>query len=440
MRWKEGQRGVEGKISRQTGSVKTRNVSRIGVASRGAADGLYRLAGANNHVSVKSHSLKNGLQRDPRVRLVFFTRNLGIGGAERQLVTLAKALDRSVFNVFVMCLYGQGELEPEVIDAGVPVVSLDKKGRWDLMRFSQRFVAKLRELRPDILHSYLTIQNLLAVLAKPALPKATRVIWGIRASNVDLRQYDWLARLSCWLESRASGSADLIIFNSNSGMDHYLKAGFAGNRALVIPNGVDTQRFAIDRDAGSRLRASWRVPEACLLVGIVARMDPMKDHRSFLKAAALVAGSRDDARFVCIGTGPEQYVSELKGFAAELGIGDKMIWPGAIIGDLRAAYNALNICCSSSSFEGTSNAIAEAMACGVPCVATDVGDSRLIVGETGFVVPANNSSALAAALIALANRIERGQHSSYVLRERIETRFGLPALVRKTSEAFLELV
>jgi glycosyltransferase involved in cell wall biosynthesis len=375
-----------------------------------------------------------------RIRLVFLIRNLAIGGAERQLVTLAKGLDRSIFEVTVLCLYGGGELTRELTNTGVSVISLEKSSRWDLARFSLRFVTVLRRLQPDILHSYLTGQNLLTVLAKPALPAATRVVWGVRDSDVDTRQDDWLAKSTCWLESRVSRFADLIIFNSNAGRNYHLAAGFHGSRMVVIPNGVDTRRFSPDKASRSRVRLSWRVPEGSLLIGIVGRLNPMKDHQTFLRAAAILAKSRADARFVCIGAGPGGYTYDLKTMAGKLGLGDKVIWPGLILHDIPAAYNALDICCSSSSFgEGMSNAIAEAMACGVPCVVTDVGDSKLIVGETGILVLPKNPEALSAGWIAMAERLSSPQ-LHHAVRERIESRFSLAALVRKTSKTLLNLL
>lgn len=391
--------------------------------------------------TVEWHSLRTRHGTDRHTKLVFLTRDLAIGGAQRQLVTLVKGLDRSIFEVTVLCLYGGGELIRELTNAGVSVILLDKGGRWDLARFSRRLLAVLRKLQPDVLHSYLTGQNLLTVLVRPALSATTRVVWGVRASNMDMRQYDWLAKSTSWLESRVSRFADLIIFNSNAGRNSHLAAGFDGSRTAVIPNGVDTTRFAVDRTSGSRLRASWRVPDRSLLIGIVARLDPMKDHQTFLRAAAILTNSRFDARFVCVGAGPELYTSGLKTLAGDLGLADKVIWPGLILHDMPAAYNALDICCSSSSFgEGTSNAIAEAMACGVPCVVTDVGDSKLIIGETGVLVPPKNPEALSAGWVAMAERLSENPQLLDAVRERIESQFSLAALVRKTSECLLNLL
>lgn len=374
------------------------------------------------------------------MRLVLLIRSLDIGGAERQLVTLAKGLNRKAFDVAVVCLYSGGELGQELRDAGVPVISLEKKGRWDIPLFFWRLLKELRSLQPDILHSYLMVQNLIAVLVKPALPK-TRIVWGVRASDMDARQFnDWLTGLSRRLEALLSRFANLIIFNSYAGKDYHLSLGFAASRTAVISNGIDTERFSPDKKSGSRVRALWQVPEGSFLVGVVGRLDPMKDHPTFLRAAEIFAQARPDARFICIGGGPEAYMGELRMLARALGLAEKVIWPGFIFHEMPAAYNALDICCSSSYSEGTPNVVAEAMACGVPCVVTDVGDSRQIVGETGIVVPPKNPEALAAGWAQMARRIVEDPQLCDSVRERIKSRLSLPALVQNTSEVLLGLL
>ena len=176
------------------------------------------------------------------------------------------------------------------------------------------------------------------------------------------------------------------------------------------------------------------------MIGLVARLHPLKDHHTFLRAAARFAHARPDARFVCIGGGPGKYLHDLRELADRLGLSNKISWTGFIMDDMRAAYNALNICCSSSSTEGTSNAIAEAMACGVPCVVTDVGDSKLIIGETGVLVPPKNPEALSAGFAVMAERLNENPQLPHAVRERIESRLGIAALVRKTSESLLGLL
>src|SRR5713101_8338655 len=143
-----------------------------------------------------------------RVKLVFLIRNLGIGGAERQLVALATNLDRNKFDVTVLTLYGGGEFLEDLARAGVRAVSLGKKGRWDLSTITLQLVRVLRQLKPDILHSELTAQNLLAVMAKAMLP-GTRIVWGVRSSNLDDRRHDWLPLLNRRVEIWLSRLPDL---------------------------------------------------------------------------------------------------------------------------------------------------------------------------------------------------------------------------------------
>ena len=369
-----------------------------------------------------------------RLKLVLLIRSLAAGGAERQLVSLAKALDKKVFDITVVCLYGGGPFEEDLRSAGVPVISLGKKGRWELFGFLKRLIAALRKLQPDILHSYMSGQNVLAVLLKPALP-GTRIVWGVRASNVRLR--DWLDKLSFRLEVMLSRFADLIVFNSAAGRDYHLSAGFAASRTEVIPNGVDPRFFACEPKSRSILRAEWKIPEDSFVIGIVGRLNPMKDHWTFLRAAVIFAGRRPDARFVCIGNGPAKYLQDLRSFTDQPALTDKVVWH-PFLDDMPAAYKALDICCSSSAYgEGTPNCVIEAMACGVPCVVTDVGDSRLIVNDLGIVVPPKNPEALADAWATMARQITDKPYLRVLLQESVASRFSVSSLATKTTHALL---
>jgi glycosyltransferase involved in cell wall biosynthesis len=366
-------------------------------------------------------------------------RSLTTGGAERQLVELAKGLDRETFDVTVVSFYAGGEFARELAATNVPVISLDKTGRWDILPFLIRFVTLLRKLRPDVLKTDMAGANLVASLMKPLFPH-TRVVWGIEASYIYYNRYDWLPRLTARLQILLSRLPDVIVFNSFAGRDYHVSAGFKGARMVVIQNGIDTTQFAPDLKAGFRLRASWRMPEGSLLIGIVGRLDPIKDHPTFLRAAAILAGSRPDVTFVCIGGGPEEYARDLRNLADDLGLQGRVIWPGFVTKDMAAAYNALDLCSSSSYGEGTSNAIAEAMACGVPCVVTDVGDSALIVGDTGVVVPPKNPDALAVGWAAMIERLAGNPGLRAAARKRIESNLSAETLVANMSNTLLGLL
>ncbi|MGA9723575.1 MAG: glycosyltransferase [Candidatus Binatus sp.] len=374
-----------------------------------------------------------------RIRVAFLIRALDVGGAQRQLMALARSLDQNVFEVTVLTLYSGGALIDDLSGTGVRVIQLDKKSRWDLVGFFAHLSKVSRKLDPQILHSYLPGQNLLAVFLKPLL-RGTKVVWGIRASAEDPATSDWLTKLNFRLQALLSRFADLIIFNSNAGKQFHLAHAVAAGRAVVIHNGVDILRFSPDRGAGLSLRSSWQVPEGALVIGIVGRIVPVKDYPTFLAAAARLARIRPEARFACVGNGSPEYVRRLQNMAADLGLEKKVIWPGELIGELPDGYNAMDIYCSSSYAEGTSNVILEAMACGVPCVVTDVGDSRMIVGETGVVVAPRDSRALADGLEQMALRLSQGPQLRAAARERIVSSFGVDSLARNTAKALIELL
>jgi glycosyltransferase involved in cell wall biosynthesis len=364
--------------------------------------------------------------------ILFLTRSLERGGAERQLVVLSKGLARREHAVVVAVFYGGGAFEADLLAAGVRLIVLDKRGRWDLLPFFFRLLRVLRRECPTVLHAYLTVPNLLAALCKPFLP-GTRIVWGLRASNMDLQRYDWLARLTAWLEARFSRLADRVIANSQAGKLHALRVGFREKSIEVIHNGIDTERFCFDAEGRGCLRAEWGIKDDEVLVGLAARLDPMKDHPTFLAAASIVAREYPAVRFVCVGGGAGGYADTLKQQAAAHGLGNKLVWAGPR-DDMPAVFSAFDIAVSASSFgEGFSNTLAEAMACGLPCVATDVGDSALIVGAAGAVVPTRNPDALARAigqLVSLSPEARRALGEA--CRARVTAEFGIERLVERT--------
>jgi glycosyltransferase involved in cell wall biosynthesis len=349
------------------------------------------------------------------------------------LVVLAKGLARQGHVVSVAVFFGGGVYEAELAEAGVRVINLGKQGRWDILAFLSRLVRLLRKERPTVLHSYLGVPNILAAALKPLLP-GTRIVWGVRASNVDLSRYDWLSRLVYALERRLARFADLIIANSRAGKRHAVANDFPEDKIVVIPNGIDTDYFRPDPEGRRRVRSAWGLGENEILIGLAARLDPMKDHPAFLQAASRIAHDRHDVRFVCVGDGPAAYAEALKQQAAALGLTNQLIWAGAR-DDMPAIYSALDIA-SSSYGEGFSNTIAEAMACGVSCIVTDVGDSALIVGEASSVVPPGDHHALAAAIQHLIDlpaekRLARGA----ACRARVVSEFGIERLTKRTEQA-----
>ncbi len=365
------------------------------------------------------------------IRICFLIRQLDEGGAQRQLLTLVKGLDKTKYKITLISFYEGGFFSEEIkLFPHVKYLCLEKSGRWDVINFIYRLVTQLRQIKPDFLHGYLDLANCLTIFLKPFLPK-TRMIFGVRASNMDLSRYDWLSRFAYKAECFLSRFADTIIVNSKAGFRHSASHGFPENKMVVIPNGIDTERFKPDPLTGAKMRNEWGAKKEDILIGLVGRLDPMKDHPTFLKAASLYAKKKENVRFICIGDGSNPYKKELVDLGQRLGLSNRVVWAGSHK-DMLSVYNALDLVCSSSITEGFPNVIGEAMACGVPCVVTDVGDSSWLIGDTGIVVPPKNPNALADGWDKCLNEDKSGQ--AIRVRLRIEKNFSLHHLVQRTEE------
>jgi glycosyltransferase involved in cell wall biosynthesis len=371
-------------------------------------------------------------------KIIFLSRSMDYGGAERQIALLAIGLKEKGYSTKIVVFYGGGPLEQELSSHGVPVIHLNKKNRWDILGFLTRLMITLRREQPDILHGYLDVPNILTVLMKPFLPH-TRIVWGIRTSKIDLTRYDWLVHLTYHAETWLSKWADLIINNSYSGMAYASQRGLPKQKMIVIPNGIDTSRFHPDPIARVRVRLDWKVSKNEYLIGSVARFDPIKGHSTFLEAASLLIKIRDDVRFVCVGDGPESYKSNLQNQANKLGITEYLIWAGSFDA-MPDVYNAFDFIVSSSISEGFPNVVGEAMACGVPSVVTDVGDSARIVGETGLVVPSKSPEALETGMLEMLRWLEKDQKEiAFLTSQRIIEEFSVTKLIDDTTQALESL-
>jgi glycosyltransferase involved in cell wall biosynthesis len=256
---------------------------------------------------------------------------------------------------------------------------------------------------------------------------------------MDSASYDWLESLVFWVSSQVAKFADLIVCNSESGKDFHAAKGYPATRMVVISNGIDSDRFRPDPIARGELRREWGFADDQVLIGLVGRLDPKKDHPTFLRAAARFR-DRHDVRFVCVGDGPEPYRSLLKRVASELGLDDSLTWVGART-DMPRVYNALDLAVSSSCWgEGFPNVIGEAMATGVPCVVTDVGDSPIVVGDDGWVCRPQDPSDLARAMKSAISSERELAATGQRARLRVRTEFSPERLVAVTAQQLDELL
>lgn len=362
--------------------------------------------------------------------IVLLIPSLDIGGAEVQLVNLARGLHENSNDLTVLTFYNSGKLLDDLKSSGVPTLSLEKRGRWDIFGFLRRYAIMLNEIKPDVVYSFLGTPNIIASLMKP-FSTGGKIVWGIRYSEIELHHYDLLSRFSYRIERLLSFLPDMIIANSEAGREYAHKRGFPWEKIVVVYNGIDTDRFFISPEGGKRLRSEWKIEEGERLIGTVGRFDPIKDYETFLSAASIVAKKFDNARFIFVGDGPKEYIDSLKALAERLGLKGKIVWAG-YRNDMNGVYNALDIIVSSSASEGFSNVICEAMACGVYPVVTNVGDSATIVGGHGRVVNPSDPNGLAEGIISCL--LDDRMISPNKIRERIVKNFNIDLMVSRTEK------
>ena len=328
---------------------------------------------------------------------------------------------------------------PELVQVpGVRRVCLNKGNRWHILGFLQSLIRELRACDPDVIHGYLYVANILAICSKPFLRRRPRIVMGFRSSNTHLEHYDWAATLCAWLERGLSRFADLMIANSHAGADYAREVGYRPRSLAVVSNGIDTQQFAPSQELRAAMRKVWNVAPDETLIGIAGRFDRKKNHPLFLRAAAQYSKAHPEAKFVCIGGGNfGDYPNELQKLAVEFGLEGRVIWAGETK-EMRSAYCALdlNTLCSNAA-EGFPNVLAEAMACGVPCVATAAGDAKIILGDCGVVLSSPSSDALALAWSKLLQKDRRAL--SEACRARIVDNFSIENLAKKTAEELRRL-
>jgi glycosyltransferase involved in cell wall biosynthesis len=350
---------------------------------------------------------------------------LETGGAERMLAQLAARMDRERFRSIVISMTDTGPMGHVIAEAGIAVSALGVRRGMPDPRGVLRLRRVLRAFRPDILQTWLYHADLLGLAARQ-LGFVPHLLWNVRCtesigSEAVRRILPWCSRLP-----------DAVVVNSAAGRQFHIGLGYRPRRWALLPNGFDTDALRPDAAQRARRRGELGLSEAAVAIALPARYHPMKDHATFIAAAAQVAARVPNARFVLIGRGNEPGNRALATAIAASGVGERIMLLGER-DDLHALYPAFDIVTLSSAFgEGFPNVLGEAMSCGVPCVATDVGDAAEIIGATGAIVPPRDPAALAAAwesLAALApkERTRRGEAA----RARIIEHFDLATILRR---------
>jgi glycosyltransferase involved in cell wall biosynthesis len=364
------------------------------------------------------------------IKVTHVITDLSPGGAELQLYRVLSAMDPGRFENEVISLTDLGSVAGRIRATGVRVRALAMRrgipNPLPIIRLSRW----LRESNAQVVQTWMYHANLIGGLAA-RLAGDIPIVWGIHQADLDPH---WNKLLTLWTAKSCGRMSRWLprcaVFVSEASRQLHARFGYAAARMEVIPNGFDVHEFRPDPAARLSLRMELEIPEDSVVIGMASRFHPQKDHRTFLRAAALL---RDVPRvhFVLCGRGVTPDNRQLLEWITEAGVAPRCHLLGERT-DTPRLFAAMDIATSSSASEAFPLAVGEAMACATPCVVTDVGDSALIVGDTGAVVPAGDPAGLARAWRELIDlgaeaRRERGLSA----RRRIQQRFELSASVAR---------
>ncbi len=374
------------------------------------------------------------------MKLVYIITGLSTGGAETMLLKLLQNIDRNRFTPTVISLTTIGEIGPRIERLGIVVHALEMKpGLPNPIKF-MGLISLLRKLKPDCVQTWMYHADLLGGLAA-RLAGIKAVAWAIRNSDLSAERSKPSTRIV--MKACAFGSALLprsIVTCSRRAESIHVAAGYQADKMVQLPNGFDLSYFQPDPRARDLVRMELEVEQDTLLVGLVARNDPQKNHQGFIKAAELLHKALPQVHFVLVGTGIDRSNKVLTSLIGGTGLTEHMHLLGRR-DDIPRLMASFDLLVSSSFGEAFPNVLGEAMACGVPCVVTDVGDSAEIVGDTGRVVASGDMTGLAHHLIELLQwptekRIQLGT----LARQRVRDCYDIEDVTRRYQEFYVQLV
>lgn len=352
-------------------------------------------------------------------KLLLVIPTLDRSGAEKQFTLLATRLPRDEFDVHAVALTRGGPYEKELADAGIPLTVLHKR-----LKFNPVTLWRLRRLianqQPDIVHTWLFAANAYGRLA--AGRSSAKFIVSERC--VDSWKSGWQLKLDRRLLPRTAK----MVANSKSVQNFYADQGVPGELLTVIPNGIETRGDRATRDERNQALAEFDIPADAHVVGYVGRLARQKRGRDLIWALQILRQLRPNIYFLIVGDGPE--AAELKALARHFGC-DSLIRFLGHRADAARITSLLDVAWLASDFEGMSNSVMEAMAWGVPVVATDIAPNRELVidGETGFLVKVGDSTGFAQFADRILADAELSARLGNAARERMRAEFSVEKMV-----------
>ncbi len=369
---------------------------------------------------------------DSPVRVLFVVPELPVGGAERIITKLLPAMDPAKFRVSLICIGEEGELFEQLVSMGIDAKALHASGKPNAAKALRKLSAVMRRAKPDVVIVAGAGTAVIGRLAGLLNNVKHRVVW-LHSSRVDRTGFvrDLVDRSLMPFTSRFLGVTDAQL----GFMETVCK--FPATKIRIVRNGVDSESF--QTPDGWNPRDDLGLDPGRPVVAMVARLQPVKDHITFLNAAKTVLDSLPQTTFLLIGDGPQR--GELESLCQQLGISDSVHFAGTRL-DIDRLLPAIDVHVLSSHSEGLPMAVLEGMACGKPVICTDVGGTSEIIehGVSGYLVPPGDPAPLAAHLMTLLTNSDLAERMGAAGKRRVESEFSLTDSVTEFEKFIAELV
>ena len=372
------------------------------------------------------------------MKITHIITDLDVGGAERMLDRLLNHSSYSKNQIQIISLKNKGYLHDSLLAEGYNVSGMGfRAGSFSISGFYD-LKKRIKDFGPNVIQTWMYHADFLGGLAAKSL--GIPVIWNIRQTTlkkgIHKNSTRHLAKICAYLSSNIPVK---IVTCAHSAVDWHTKLGYDASKFIVIPNGVDTDEFKLKTSDRSRIREEFGLNEDDIIVGTAARFSLSKGYDVLIKAIENIVSSSENIKFIFCGNNIEPQNEQLWGWIIKQNLKDKISLLGTR-SDMPAIYSAMDILVSPSLAEGLSNTIIEAMSCSLPCVVTDVGDSALIVRDTGLIIPPGDVGAITKSILELAQDKAQRKKLGREARKKILNEYSIQEIVRQYEDVYKKIL
>lgn len=370
-------------------------------------------------------------------KLLFVTTGLSVGGAERALYSLINGGLLSHFEIQILSLTDLGHYGNKFQTMGIVVNCLYLKNPFYFFLSVLRILWISWKFKPDLVQGWMYHGNIFSFFIVIFLFFKPKLFWGIRQTFYDISKEKFLTRIVIRMNVRFSPFTNAVIYNSQKSQIQHEAFGFSARNSHYIPNGFDFALWKKDLSLKKQLRQQLNIPDNAFVVGYVGRYHPMKNIELLFDSMIYILNKYSYVYFYIIGKNTNSSNPSLKHYYDK--IPSNRFFSFGEIDDVPKFIQCIDLLCLTSSWgEGFPNVIGEAMSVGIPCVATDIGDSSFVIGDTGWIIPPGDIFSLIRAIESAMSEPASFRHlrSEFAI-NRISKNFNINSVVKQYKEIYL---